>query len=557
MKHFKRAAAMLLAVVLSLCLAVTAFADNTVQDTGTLRVTGSGLYIPGEGEAAKGKNVTAIRMFTARVTGDATASTTNTIDSYVLEKKWEDFFKQADVFKAMKDAGATTVSTAADLDSAALSDAAVAYINTLLSETTTSKGTTLVDFAHKAQKWARDNNTTLTAELSLVTVKAATQDSGEDKTKGTATFTDLTAGYYLVFPEGGSTGKDNRGTDAILVNVPKNGGVTEQKIKSTFPTVDKKVSTDNGNSYKDNTTAQVGDTVTFTLTAKVPDMTDYTTYKFIFHDTLSNGLQYVGPVKVEIDGEVKTAVTDYTVTEPTAPKNELTVSFDDLKAVANEKVGKDIVVTYTAKITKEAVKDNPAKNTVYLEYSNDPSGTGTGTSNPDESKVYTYDIEIHKFHTQDIEANRLANATFTLTTDVDGNSVVKLVNETVANTYHVQGDGETGSDTVTTDATGKITIKGLKAGIYYLHETLAPTGYNKLKNPIKIEITVTGEAYTAPTYKVDGVDQHTSNIIEVKNVKGVMLPETGSIGTIGLTVLGVAVVLLGVFAPRKKKKENQ
>ena len=140
---------------------------------------------------------------------------------------------------------------------------------------------------------------------------------------------------------------------------------------------------------------------------------------------------------------------------------------------------------------------------------------------------------------------------------MDGNNVVKLVAETDANAYHVQGDGETGVDTVTTDGTGKINIKGLKDGTYYLHETIAPTGYNKLKKPIKIDITVTGEAYTTPTYKVDEVDQNTSNIIKVENVKGVMLPETGSIGTIGLTALGVAVVLLGVFAPRKKKKENQ
>lgn len=558
MKHIKRAAALVLAVVLSLCLAVTAFADNTVQSTGNLTVTGSGLYIPGEG-AGKGKNVTAIRMFAARVTGDATADPAqkNEFDSYVLETKWEDFFKQTEIFTAMKNAsviGSDVEATAITADE--LSNAAVAYLKTLTSDKS-NKGT-LADFAHKAQKWARDNNDTLSADPSLVTVKAAEQTSDvADKTKGTATFTGLTAGYYLVFPEGGSTGDNGRGTDAILVNVPKNGGVTEQTIKSTFPTVEKKVQTSKDGTFEDNGSAQVGDTVTFNLTAKVPDMTDYNTYKFVFHDTLSHGLAFdANSVKVTVAGAAVTKDTDYKVVEPSGASKELTVTFDDLKKVTGATTGAEIVVTYTAKITKDAVKDNPAKNTVYLEYSNNPGTDGTGKSNPDESKVYTYDIEIHKFHTEDIDANRLANATFKLTTDANGDNVVKLVNETVVNTYHVQGDGETGADTVTTDATGKITIKGLKAGTYYLHETIAPTSYNKLKKPIKIEITVAGEAYTTPTYKVDEADQNTSNIIKVENVKGVMLPETGSIGTIGLTLLGVAVVLLGVFAP-KKKKENR
>ena len=559
MKHFKRAAAMLLAVVLSLCLAVTAFAADTEQKTGSLTVTGSGMWNPSE---SKGKEVTAIRMFTARVTGDATADPAqkNEFDSYVLEKKWEAFFKQDEVFTAMKTAGATTVSTANDLDSAALSDAAVAYINTLLSETTTTKGTTLVEFAHKAQNWARKNSTTLSAKPSLVTVKAATQDAGEDKTKGTAAFNDLPAGYYLVFPEGGSTGNNSRGTDAILVNVPRDGKNTAVEIKSTFPTVDKKVS-NNKTDYKDNTTAQVGDTVTFQLTAKVPDMTDYTTYKFVFHDTLSNGLAYdAGTVKVTIGGTEVTKEGNYTVTEPTGESKELTVTFDDLTKVTDATAGKDIVVTYTAKITKDAVTTKPATNKAYLEYSNDPSGKGTGTSNPDESKVYTYDINIFKFYTNESNTETaLANATFKLTASEDSTSTaIELVKEEGTDlVYHVKGNNEADAvSTVTTGADGKITIKGLKAGTYYLHETIAPTGYNKLKKPIKIEITVADNNYTTPSYKVDD-KANADNTIKVENVKGVMLPETGSIGTIGLTALGVAVVLLGVFAPRKKKKENQ
>lgn len=573
MKHFKRAAAMLLAVVLSLCLAVTAFADNTDQPTGTLRVTGSGLYIPGEDEAAQGKNVTAIRMFTARATEAATPNP-NTFDSYVLENKWEGFFKQDEIFNAMKTAGATTVSTANDLDSAALSDAAVAYINTLLSETTTTKGTTLVEFAHKAQKWVRsDEHKADFTDNVLKFTSTATPVSGDtDKTKGTATFSGLTAGYYLVFPEGGSTGDNSRGTDAILVNVPKNGGVTEQTIKSAFPTVDKKVQTTEGGNPTDNGTAQVGDTVTFKLTAKVPDMTDYDKYTFKFIDKLSDGLEFVADsVEVNIaNNKITAGANTYSATYEDTTKT-LTVAFDDLKNVVKngtDKVATDdeIVVTYKAKITKDAVTTNPAKNTVYLEYSNNPGTNELGKSNPDESKVYTYDINIFKFYKGEENAETaLANATFKLTASEESTSeAIKLVAEADGKTYHV-ADAKELEDTsvtkvteVTTGADGKITIKGLKAGTYYLHETIAPTGYNKLKKPIEIKIDVTNNDYTKPSYTVNGTpNKANDSTIKVENVKGVMLPETGSIGTIGLTALGVAVVLLGVFAPRKKKKENR
>lgn len=573
MKHFKRAAAMLLAVVLSLCLAVTAFADNTDQPTGTLRVTGSGLYIPGEDEAAKGKNVTAIRMFTARATEAATPNP-NTFDSYVLENKWEGFFKQDEIFNAMKTAGATTVSTANDLDSAALSDAAVAYINTLLSETTTTKGTTLVEFAHKAQKWVRsDEHKADFTDNVLKFTSTATPVSGDtDKTKGTATFSGLTAGYYLVFPEGGSTGDNSRGTDAILVNVPKNDGVTEQTIKSAFPTVDKKVQTTEGGNPTDNGTAQVGDTVTFKLTAKVPDMTDYDKYTFKFIDKLSDGLEFVADsVEVNIaNNKITAGANTYSATYEDTTKT-LTVAFDDLKNVVKngtDKVATDdeIVVTYKAKITKDAVTTNPAKNTVYLEYSNNPGTNELGKSNPDESKVYTYDINIFKFYKGEENAETaLANATFKLTASEESTSeAIKLVAEADGKTYHV-ADAKELEDTsvtkvteVTTGADGKITIKGLKAGTYYLHETIAPTGYNKLKKPIEIKIDVTNNDYTKPSYTVNGTpNKANDSTIKVENVKGVMLPETGSIGTIGLTALGVAVVLLGVFAPRKKKKENR
>lgn len=547
MKHIKRAAALVLAVMLSLCLSLTAFAAT--ETFGTLTVTGKGLT---------GKTVTAIRMFTANV-NDGEEGKFNGFDSYSLEDAWLGFFKDASRIEAVKTAGMITDDNPSNQD---MKDAAVAYVKNL-------NETQLATLAHEAQKWVRDAQHKASFSDLTKTSEAAIADS-TDSTKGVATIANLTSGYYLVFPEMGSTGnaisKDDttaRGTDAMLVNIPKNKGNTAATIKSTYPTVDKKVQTTGGD-FKTDGNAQIGDKVTYQLTATVPDMTDYDKYTFKFVDTLTKGLSYVdNSVSVKVGDTAIT--TGYTATYDAESKT-LTVAFEDLKTTnkgenATVAAGDVITVTYNAYITADAAVTDPATNKVHLEYSTNPDGSGKGESTPSESKVYTYPIEIFKFYKDGKTEKGLANATFKLSISEDSTAAgIVLVKDTTAeNSYHVKGEGETSTTTeVTTPDGGEITIRGLKAGTYYLHEITAPTGFNKLTHPVKIEITADENDQSKATYKINneantGANSHQ---VKVENMKGTMLPETGSFGTIGLTILGVAVVLLGVFAP-KKKKENR
>lgn len=530
--NFKHVAATALAVVMSLGLSVTAFAEGPAVPPapvtkGNLTVTGDQLI---------GKNVTAVRMFTARAINNGGNDNPNYgYDSYTLEDGWLNFFQSGSYFEVedYKEVN-ENVNVLTDVTA----DDALAYTQAL------TNTTDIAAFAHNAQKWYRENtkedaDAEIKAKLDALTTneEASSVNQGNEKeTKGKAVFRDLKAGYYLVFPEGGSTGDNIQGTDtprdtdAMLINIPTDEQGATWNIKSTYPTVDKNVDTDGegDNGAADNGSAQVGDIVTFTLTSKVPDMSDYTTFYFAFNDTLSDGLKVVDNAGNDVADGDKLTINGLTVTidgenvsghTVSLHDNVLKVEFTDLKSVGqanqSEDIGKAIVVTYQAKITEAAVSGSGsivgnAQNDVYLEYSNNPSTTDKGTSTPDTSKVYTYDITVDKYELvkdaedsnhdgskEDMIEQGLAGATFVLSKDeklTDNGSGVytnAIGISTVSgqnNTYKV--DPTSSTYEFTTVANADITIEGLEAGTYYLHEVAAPTGYNKLKDPVKIEIIV-------------------------------------------------------------------
>lgn len=614
--NFKRVATAALAVAMSLSLNVSAFAAEPLENC-SLTVEGEGLY---------GKTVYAIRMFTAdvNVPEESVDSATNTFINYELEGLWipffEEYFETEGMETVLANAGITLPEgekpdgEGDDLTAwnEAYQDAALSYLEWLATEEDKTE-TDYVAFADAAEAWFYENAftvignapnrvATLKAAWNAV-VKTATGIAGEEGQPDKAVFNidndnALRSGYYLILPDGGSTGNAERGSDAILYNIPRDAIESNTiTIKSTFPTVDKTVEDNNSNTTGDgaNGSAQVGDEVTFTLTSKVPDMSDFDTYYFAFIDTLSKGLDlstasdtfaetdvtvyiYNAEEGEKADDAHKVNTDAFNASYVTDPSKTLKVEFSDLKNVqvnsAKVEAGDTIQVVYKATINEEAVTGQDesfgnAENSVKLEYSNNPSDDGHGESTPDISKVYTYDIDVNKFAEG---VNDLPGAEFVLSTSataptedeikdkyVNYKGLVKLF-ELGDNSYRVAKPDDTDKkNSFITTNSGDINIAGLEAGTYYLHEVKAPDGYNKLKKPVKIEIVVSEGNYENATIEVDdkaviGAD---GNVIDVENKKGIELPETGSIGTIGLTALGVVVVVAGLFAFPRKKKTRQ
>lgn len=511
-------------------LAATTVATANAADNATLTVSTTDAKFAS-------KTVNAYKMFSATVSGDGKAV------SYTLTDEWKPFFMSS------------TLDGLTGVTDENVNDKANDYVSKL-------KDSTLVAFATKASNWAQTKANNITADAT------ATVSADASNGKYTATFTGLGYGYYVVAVPG-ATLANAKSQYATLVSV--HSTKVDADIKGDLPTVDKKVQVDG--TGKDATDAKIGDTLTFTLTSTIPDMSAYSTYTFNFKDTLSKGLTFgqVEFVKVEGVTDPLTENTDYTVTTPTASNNNtLTVAMKDFKTKQQANAGKKITVTYTATLNENAVVGGAGNvNSATIQYSNNPSTNGTGESEPSKVRVFTYGFTVDKYTGDQYTdaATRLAGAEFTLA-HKDGSAIsfvqVSAGSATANAVYRVAKAGETGTTTITTPANGKVVFEGLKNGEYTLTETKAPAGYNKLASAIGVKVngqnngTDTTHATVTITYNNDNngsnYDQTASNgVIPVQNKSGAILPGTGGMGTIAFTVIGVLVIALGVAWTLKRK----
>lgn len=521
----KRVFAAAAAIATVFGLAATTVATANAADNATLTVSTTDAKFAG-------KTVNAYKMFSATVSGDGKAV------SYTLTDEWKPFFKNSVGLTGVTDEN--------------VNDKANDYVSKL-------KDSTLVAFATKASNWAQTKANNITADAT------ATVSADASNGKYTATFTGLGYGYYVVAVPG-ATLANAKSQYATLVSV--HSTKVDADIKGDLPTVDKKVQVDG--TGKDATDAKIGDTLTFTLTSTIPDMSAYDTYTFNFKDTLSKGLTFGQVKSVKVENVTLTENTDYTVTTPTASNNNtLTVAMKDFKTKQQANAGKKITVTYTATLNENAVVGGAGNvNSAKIQYSNNPSTNGTGESEPSKVRVFTYGFTVDKYTGDQYTdaATRLAGAEFTLA-HKDGSAIsfvqVSAGSATANAVYRVAKAGETGTTTITTPANGKVVFEGLENGEYTLTETKAPAGYNKLASAIGVKVdgqnngTDATNATVTITYNNDNgndYNQTASNgVIPVQNKSGAILPGTGGMGTIAFTVIGVLVIALGVAWTLKRK----
>ena len=501
MKHIKKLASLLLALVMVFALATTAFADETTTYSITIN------------NSAEGHTYEAYQIFT----GDLVEKDGTKILSNIV---WGSGISEAGQ-TALGDAAAKAETLKTEDDAKAFAKAVAPYL-------TTAAG------------------------------------SANTVTDGKYVISGLAAGYYLVKDQDGSLTGDNDSYTEYIIQVVGNVTATP---KSDVPEVQKKVkdindSTDTTKTdWQDSADYDIGDSIPFQLKATLADnVSSYTTYKVVFHDTLSKGLTYNNDAKVYIDG---TETNGFAVTATVnADGTTLTVSCDDVKAL-NAVNSSAITVEYTAKLNENAVLGSAGNpNEVYLEYSNNPNKSEEGNNETGETPkdvviVFTYKTIINKV---DSENKPLTGAAFKLEKLIKGK-------DGAADTW------TTVKEFTVDETTTSFTFSGLDDGQYKLTETKTPAGYNTI-DPIYfvIEAThdVTADAPTLKTLNAYLTDANGNKQTEMKdgesvnidlgtvdltagsitttvvNKSGAQLPETGGIGTTIFYVLGGVLVLAAV-----------
>lgn len=360
----------------------------------------------------------------------------------------------------------------------------------------------------------------------------------------------------------------------FLLNVPQTPYVVLVNHKVVKPTVEKEVYDNNDigstGGWGSSADHAINEPFQFRLIAKLPASENngraydyYKEYAVCFTDTLSDGITFDKLDTVEItngDGSTPQEITEGNYTLKRNDPQSITLSIDDVKTcVPDLNKGATITVTYTAHLNEKAYVNTVGggtdnKNSVYLEYSNNPRISTSLDHTPEsEVRVYTYQLNNTKYRDDDTPGNELAGAGFRLYSgkDCTKEQEIKLKKNITDGTYSPYFGTDAG-DEMFSDEHGQFNVKGLDAGTYYLKETTTPADFT----PCSVIPPVTITANHTKDY-VDLSGNLSTTIIN-KKAGGITLPSTGGIGTTLFYVVGGGLMVAAiVLLVTKKRMENK
>lgn len=342
----------------------------------------------------------------------------------------------------------------------------------------------------------------------------------------------------------------------------------------------------NGNTYENAADASIGDMVEWKVSASVPSNVDQLE-KYSITDKMSSALTWVEAeaalnITYKSNGTpVNAETTDYTLIKPTDNQEGGSWTIEFTKAGKTKLKTNNISsieVTFKTKLNEKANIGSAGNlNDAQLDYSNaiypivDPTNPNDGKKPgedhiKDQAKVYSFAIDMTK-----VDGNNTATKLKGVQFDLYKYS--GTVTEPTESDLKGSGKKINTTDLVT-DINGKITVKGLENGNYYLVETKAAAGgYNLLKAPVKVVIaqeysvekktTVTKDAegnVTSTTTVVNktftGGDENNAGTysVTIENRKGFTLPKTGDIGTAMFLIIGIGGMLAAVYIMLRGRK---
>ena len=403
-----------------------------------------------------------------------------------------------------------------------------------------------------------------------------------DDTGHTGGFEIRKPGYYLIVDISPFHEDDfYHAYNSFLLKVTKAPYHVIIKHKVVKPTVEKEVYDNNDISsaggWHSSADHAINEPFQFRLIAKLPASKDngraydyYDKYTVCFNDTLSAGITFdnLDTVKIaNVDGSTSQVIDAANYTLKSNDPQSFTLSIEDVKTCAaaaglNLNDGATITVTYTAHLNDKATvntangsntTDN--KNSVYLEYSNNPRISTSLDHTPEsEVRVYTYQLNNTKYRDDDTPGNELAGAGFRLYSgkDCTKEQEIKLKKNTTDGTYSPYFGTDAG-DEMFSDEHGQFNVKGLDAGTYYLRETNPPKDYSACDDT-KIVISATHDEHNV---NLSGESNLNNKIIN-KKAGGITLPSTGGIGTTLFYVVGGGLMVAAiVLLVTKKRMENK